>query len=51
MQFKIPSSLAKVARYPTGEAWLQSLPKLIAEVADSWALQLGDNCPNHCLGI
>lgn len=41
MQFEIPRSLSKVARYPTGAEWLLSLPKLIEEVSENWSLQLG----------
>lgn len=41
-RLRVPDGLAWLAQSQNGAAWLDDLPSLVAEIADSWDLEIGD---------
>ncbi len=39
---EIPTSLRHLANFPSGSSWLQQLPRLVADLAEHWRLDLGE---------
>lgn len=47
---RIPGGLSWLHQEPTGAAWLSTLPRTVAEVAERWDLVVGDPFPDSRVG-
>jgi streptomycin 6-kinase len=41
----VPEKLTWLARHPAGRRWLEALPQTVADLAERWALRLGEPYP------